>query len=55
MKGRMIKWHELTRRRDPNEVVNFNRSTKKKRDRRNNRKNTKRKLQEIKEIDCTMI
>jgi len=35
-----------TRRRDPNEVVNFNRSTKKN-DRRNNRKNTKKRLQEI--------
>ena len=35
-----------TRRRDPDEVVNFNRSTKKN-DRRNNRKNTKKRLHEI--------
>ncbi len=40
-----------TRRRDPNEVVNFSRSTKKN-DRRNNRKNTKKRLQEI---DCTNL
>ena len=35
-----------TRRRDPDEVVNLNRSTKKN-DRRNNRKNTKKRIQEI--------
>ena len=38
-----------TRRREPGEVVNINKSTKKK-DRRSNRKNTK---QRIKEIDYT--
>ena len=42
----MIEWARTNRRREPGEVVNTKRSTKKM-SRRNNRKNLKRKLHEI--------